>query len=281
MKEIKRSFGQIRAAKDDRSVRFTFSTGAKDRHGTRINPSGWRLDNFNKNGIASYQHRAYGDPDPDKIIGPAKAWVEKDKLVGDIEFEPEDVNPLAEKLYRKVRNGTLNAVSVGFMEHEGHFGEKESGEEEDTYYFDDVELLEISLVSIPSNAEALAFRDFEISEGWAEGQMLDSLEEKEPKETISENKVIGMYIDGRKLKSMLETDLTKEVIKSNNMSKEDEKDLAPEENSKVDVNVKIDASELNEALGKFAKKLEDIPGEPPPAMSKQDERDINKYFISE
>ena len=208
MKKIERQFAEVRAANDDRKVKFIFSTEARDLHGTRINSRAWRLDNFNKNGVASYQHRAYGDPDPDMIIGKASAWVSDSKLVGTIDFEPEDVNPLAEKLYRKVQNGTLNAVSVGFVEHDGHWGEKDAKEETDTYYFDDVELKEISLVSIPSNPEALAFRSF---------RAVDPDEEF--------NKAAHEIIEKRNLK----TDLTDEVIKSNKqMEKEKDQDLAPE-----------------------------------------------------
>ena len=165
MKKIERQFAEVRASGEDRQVKFIFSTDAKDRHGTRINPDGWRLENFNKNGIASFQHRAYGDPDPDMIIGKAQAWKSGGNLVGTIDFETEDVNPLADKLYRKVKAGTLNAVSVGFIEHDGHWGSDSErgaeGEEADTYYFDDIELMEISLVTVPSNPEALAYRTFE------------------------------------------------------------------------------------------------------------------------
>jgi HK97 family phage prohead protease len=163
--KIERQFAEVRASNEDRKVKFIFSTDSKDRHGTRINPDGWRLDNFNKNGIASFQHRAYGDPDPDMVIGRAQAWKSDGRLVGTIDFEQEDVNPLAEKLYKKVKAGTLNAVSVGFVEHDGHWGQdKDRGhpdEEKDTYYFDDIELMEISLVTVPSNPEALAYRTFE------------------------------------------------------------------------------------------------------------------------
>jgi len=261
MKKLERSFGQIRSVEDDRTVEFVFSTNALDRHGTRINPEGWRLDNFNKNGIASYQHQAYGDPDPDKIIGPARAWVKDSRLMGNITFEDRETNPLADKLFKKVKAGTLNAVSVGFLEHDGHWGKKDLQEEEEVYYFDDVELYEISLVSIPSNPEALAVRNFEAmedDEAWMEAikAVTRRLEEFE------KNK----------------TDLTNEVINLNKMEKDEKNDLTPENERKVDVNVTVDASKIEEALGKFAEDLaERLPGPPAPAMSKQDEKDMEKY----
>ena len=149
-----------KAAEESRTVEFVISDETRDRHGTVIPIGAWQLENFNKNGIAGYQHDVYGeyDPDPDKIIGVAKAWVEGEQLIGSITFEPADVNPFAEKLFRKVLNGTLKAVSVGFrVLAPGKWGEGEqavSGKNP-TYYFGSVELLEVSIVNIPSNPNAL------------------------------------------------------------------------------------------------------------------------------
>ena len=157
----------IRAFGDDiektRTVRFTISTSAKDRHGTRLNMDGWKLDNFNRNPIVGYQHNVYGDnmcvpPNPDDVLGPARAWMEDGRLMGEVTFETADVNPTAEKVFRKVLNGTLRATSVGFLE----VGEGEWKETKDakgkvidrTYHFAGQELLEFSVVNIPSNPEA-------------------------------------------------------------------------------------------------------------------------------
>lgn len=159
--------GEIRefdrkVAEETRTVEFVISDETRDRHGTVIPISAWQLDNFNKNGVAGYQHDVYGsgEPNPDKILGPARAWVEGESVIGSITFETPDVNPLADKLLKKVLNGTLKAVSVGFRELEkGKWGEKERGEDiagkNATYYFGKVELLEFSIVNIPSNPNAL------------------------------------------------------------------------------------------------------------------------------
>lgn len=159
-----RAYGQIsRVDEDSRKVVFVASTEARDRHGTIIKMSAWRLDNFNANPITAYMHETSGDwwsgraADPDFILGPGRAWIEDGNLMIEIDFEDEetDKNPLAEKIYRKVRKGTLRAVSVGFRAMDGHFGRMEDDEDTGTYYFDDVELLEVSVVNIPSNPEAL------------------------------------------------------------------------------------------------------------------------------
>ena len=148
----------IKEAEKTRTIPFVFSDESRDAHGTILPVSGWDLDRFNKNGIAFYQHNS-GSSDPDQIIGRAKAWIEKKELLGEITFENGNTNPLAEKVFQKFLTGTLNAVSVGFLPKEkGRWGEgKESLDGEmPTYYYGKRELLEISVVSIPSNKNAIA-----------------------------------------------------------------------------------------------------------------------------
>jgi hypothetical protein len=151
--------------KDSRTVTFVASTFDKDRHGTVLNQKNWSLDNFNANPIIGYQHNVYGDdicnpPNPDDQLGYGRAYVEGDELLIDITFEPEEINPLAEKIFKKIQFGSLNAVSVGFMplrNEKGQEGEKREGV---LHYFGQ-ELLEVSVVNIPSNPKALkkSFRD--------------------------------------------------------------------------------------------------------------------------
>lgn len=145
-----------------RTITLVASDFSKDRHGTRLSPKGWQLDNFNANPIIAYMHNAYGDslclaPNPDDIIGKGRAYVEGEELMIDITFEPADINPTAEKVFRKMLFGSLNACSVGFVGHAGHWGEGEEarGSSNETYYFDEQELLEVSIVNIPSNPNAL------------------------------------------------------------------------------------------------------------------------------
>jgi HK97 family phage prohead protease len=167
MKDVKHRYGTIcrmgEDVDDSRTVTFIGSTYTKDRHGTVLNQANWKLDRFNANPIVGYQHNVYGGdmcnaPDPDDVIGKARAYVENDQLMFDITFEPREINEKADKLFQKVRFGSLNAVSVGFVPiGVGRFGEgaEREGGENQTYYFDGQELLEISLVNIPSNPDAI------------------------------------------------------------------------------------------------------------------------------
>ena len=153
---------------ETRKVQFVISTESKDRHGEVINMKNWKLDTFNNNPIVGYQHNVYGDnmclpPNPDDVLGKSKAWVDNYKgrpaLIADVEFEPKEINPLAEKVFRKVLFGSLNAASVGILPiGKGHVESvtKDNGEVEKTYYYDGQELLEWSIVNIPANPDARA-----------------------------------------------------------------------------------------------------------------------------
>jgi hypothetical protein len=159
---------------NDRTVEFIISSDRKDRHQTILDINGWVLDSYNKNPIVGYQHDVYGDsvlqsPNPDSVIGTARVWKEGNLLIGAVTFEPGDINPLAEKVYQKVLHGSLRAASVGFLPLEpGHYGQ---GDESKTgrnpvYYYGKRELLEFSIVNIPSNSDAVrrAFEQRQLAE---------------------------------------------------------------------------------------------------------------------
>lgn len=144
-------------AESTRTIPFVFSDETRDTYGTVLSADKWDLKRFNKLGVAFYNHSGRGG-DPDQTIGTARAWVEGKKLVGEIKFEEKDLNPLADKVFRKVLAGTLRGVSVGFMPLErGSFGEGEEavGGKNETYYYGRCELLEISVTPMPANKNAL------------------------------------------------------------------------------------------------------------------------------
>jgi hypothetical protein len=160
----------------DRTLEFIISSERKDRHGTVLDINGWVLDSYNKNPIVGYQHDIYGDnplkgPDPDNVIGVARVYRDGNLLIGAVAFEPEDLNPLAEKIYRKVLAGTLRAASVGFLPIDkpaGHWGtgdQAQSGKNA-TFFYGRRELLEFSIVNIPSNSDAVrrAFEKRQLAE---------------------------------------------------------------------------------------------------------------------
>ena len=175
-------------AGEGRKMTFVASDGTRDSAGTVLNPKGWDLKRYNSNGVVGYQHKVYcgwADTDnPDNVIGKGHAYIEGDKLMVDVEFEPEGMNELADKVYKKLEFGTLKAVSVGFRPlGKGEFGRGDEalGEKNETYYFKGQELLEVSVVNIPANPNALK-RSAELAEEEREQHRKEALEEGAPAE---------------------------------------------------------------------------------------------------
>ena len=124
---------------------FVLSDGSMDRHGTRINPDGWDLSAFKRNPIALFGHSG-GFP-----IGKwENVRVEGGKLLGRLVLAARGTSARIDELASLVEQGILRAVSVGFtVIEEGTRGKS-------PYDFMRQELLEVSLVSVPSNTNALA-----------------------------------------------------------------------------------------------------------------------------
>lgn len=146
---------------DERKMVFIASDATRDSYGTVLPPDKWDLSRFEGNPVIGYNHKVYGSwsdtENPDNVIGKGRAWVEDDCLMVEIEFEPAEMNALAEKVWKKIQWGSLNAVSVGFTAEGGHFGEGEEGpgQPKETYYYDGMQLVEVSVVNIPANPNAL------------------------------------------------------------------------------------------------------------------------------
>lgn len=158
VRNIKGQFRDVRENDKGEEV-FTFiaSTSDPDRHGTVLNQDNWRLDNFNANPIIGYQHNVYGNmcnaPDPDDVIGKGYGYIEERLLLVDVIFDEE--NELARKIKSKIERGFLRTVSVGFIDFgKGHDGDEERDEDPEMFYFNGQELLELSVVNIPSNPKA-------------------------------------------------------------------------------------------------------------------------------
>lgn len=139
-----------------RMVEFVASTNAVDTYGTVLPVDRWDLNRYARNGVVGYQHDIYYSDDPDNVIGRGEAYVEDGELRIRIYFEPEELNRKADKVYRKVLFGSINAVSVGFRATApGHWGRKDDGEDPDVYYYNGQELMEVSVVNVPSNPDAV------------------------------------------------------------------------------------------------------------------------------
>lgn len=123
---------------------FVLSDGSCDRHGTRINPRGWVLSDFLRNPIALFGHRG------DFVVGNwENVRVEGGKLLGRLALAAEGTSDRIDEIRKLVEQGILKATSVGFSV-------LQEGKDSDPYEYMRQELHEVSLVSVPSNKNALA-----------------------------------------------------------------------------------------------------------------------------
>ncbi len=132
---------------------FTASNEEIDRDGEIIEAKGWDLKNFKKNPVITWAHQ-YGE----LPIGKApKVWVSEGKLKNLVEFPAEGVYEFADIVRRLVDGGFLKAESVGFKPYPDSIVEVEGGDGIKTprRRLTKNELLEIAIVPVPSNPNAL------------------------------------------------------------------------------------------------------------------------------
>jgi HK97 family phage prohead protease len=155
--KIQTRFVQVRQNGVDlekRTAEFVISTEAVDSYGTVFLADGWDFTRYNQNPVVFYQHGSHS-ADPDALVGVSSLRQEGKDTIAKVTFEPEDINPLAEKVLRKLHHGTLRGASIGADIKQGRWGKKDAGEDPDVIYFERQELLEWSIVTIPSNPAAL------------------------------------------------------------------------------------------------------------------------------
>lgn len=139
---------------DNREAEFVISTEAVDSYGTVFKSSGWDLTRYQQNPIVVYGHKVNSD-NPDMILGTSEVRLENNQLLAKVRFESQDVNPLAEKVWQKVKSGTLRMASIGANIEEWRWGDTTVGENNDVVYFTRQQLLEWSIVPLGSNPDAL------------------------------------------------------------------------------------------------------------------------------
>ncbi|HEX7123609.1 MAG TPA: HK97 family phage prohead protease [Gemmatimonadaceae bacterium] len=127
-------------------VDFVISTAAVDRDRDVIAVDGWDLAAYRRNPVVLWAHSRRDLP-----IGRAlDVHIDGSSLVSRAEFASADLNPFAGQVYRMLRAGFLNAVSVGFVPQEWTWDEQRGG-----VNFLRQELVEFSVVPVPANPEAL------------------------------------------------------------------------------------------------------------------------------
>lgn len=131
----------------DRKMMFVISTAARDRDGDTIDQNGWDLSSYKENSVVLWAHDTKQPP----VAKATRLWTDHRGLNAEIEWPPEGVYPFADQLHGLVKNGFLNATSVGFRP-------IETRPTKTGHHISKAELLEFSLVSLPSNQEALVLQ---------------------------------------------------------------------------------------------------------------------------
>ena len=131
---------------------FVANSGGIDADNEIIPAGAWDLTRFEKNGPVLYQHRGYFEPNPDLVLARGEAFIDDGQLMlGITKWDTE--NDLAIDVKRKIDEDLINTVSVGFMEKSP--GTVKTINEKPVYVYDNVELMEVSIVHIPADPAAV------------------------------------------------------------------------------------------------------------------------------
>ncbi len=161
-----RSFGvgEVRGINEQkRTVTAILSTPSIDRYGEIILPEAFlkRIDRFKRNPVMLANHVTAANTGASGIIG---KWIDigvrkvpgvGQALVGTCRFMEDD--ELAESWWQRFRQGMAVAFSVGMIIHawEARPVKQDKGETRSVRVYTDVELLEVSAVSVPANQDAV------------------------------------------------------------------------------------------------------------------------------
>jgi HK97 family phage prohead protease len=141
---------QVRGLADEkRSVDVIASTAAIDSYGEIVAQS-WDLKRYLSNPIVLYGHNSWDMP----IGFASNVRVEDGKLLATLNLVDEKASPMAERVWQGIKQGSLRAVSVGFRTRSKPTSVEVEGKQ--VLVLSDNELIEISVVPIPANPEALA-----------------------------------------------------------------------------------------------------------------------------
>jgi len=173
---------------------FVFSSPGIDRDGDTVDQMGIDTTAFKLNPVVLWAHD-YRSPPVAKVKA---TWLREGKLHGSIAFPPQGTYALSDTLHALVDAGFLNAVSIGFMPMETEPLEDGKG-----LNYKKIELMELSLVPVPSCREALLAAaatgiDTSAVTDWARG-VLDTPPEPNMGEIVPILKEISEQIEQLKI----------------------------------------------------------------------------------
>jgi len=150
----------------DRTFTVVGSKEVVDADGDIVKIDGMDLKRFKNNPVVLPYHSYSGFP-IGKAVG-KKVWVDDKKLMFKIQLATAEENPLAEQAYRLIKGGYLKTFSIGFIPDYTSIEYPEKHAKGARRIINKAELLEISLVAVPSNPEAMLAS---INKAWDDGTL--------------------------------------------------------------------------------------------------------------
>ena len=138
---------------EDRKFEFVISTEDVDMHRTVFLADGIDLSRYSDNNIVTYGHPDMNSNNPDDIIGTSEIRTEGTSTIAVLTLEQPGENPIADKVARKLKSGTLKMASIRAVPLAAEYRDING---EDIKVFTEWRLLDWGVVSHGSNPMALA-----------------------------------------------------------------------------------------------------------------------------
>lgn len=143
---------ELGSVDESRCGRFVASSNRPDRMGDIVEQN-WDLGDFWKNPVFLFSHQSHMPP-----IGWVREFTvnnDQTKTYSRVEFLPAGTNARADELFALAKIGAIRAVSIGFIPMETE--DRVSKEREWLgYRFLRSQLVELSLCTVPANADAIS-----------------------------------------------------------------------------------------------------------------------------
>lgn len=188
------------------------STNSVDRHGEVVDNNGWDLKAFKKNPVILWAH----DHNEPAIGVSKKTWVEGVGKKAKLMIQPviHDVTEKARAVKQLIELGVIKTLSVGFKPLESP----------DNVTFTKNELLEVSMVNVPANADAMmlaykslkkaGFEDEIMEDVGIQTELIDKLIKMDNRIEELESKVKAVPVNPEKRNTEKEISLLKVIARS-------------------------------------------------------------------
>lgn len=147
---VEKSVGLKAYDPETRTIDILASDGSVDRYGDVIEPEGWITEQYERNPVVLIDH----DYRVASIVGTAQVEKSAGGLRAKITLQDPAQSPSAAMVADKLADGMLRAVSVGFLPREAEWLRGKDNYITGVHYLTS-ELLEISFVAVPANANAV------------------------------------------------------------------------------------------------------------------------------